>query len=175
MKKIPLLIFSIALLLGYTVRKANAQVSASIEAKVTAEVIEALTAQEQTALNFGRFSPETTGGLVKLTPEGVRSASGSVALSGGAATSAKFYLTGQYEAMVSITLPALPVILTNSVGSKTMEVSNWVSDPPAGLAAGKLENGELAVNVGASLKVGNKEDNPVGIYNGTYSITFAYN
>lgn len=173
MKKVILLIFSIALLSGLTVRKANAQ--ASVSAHVNAEVIQALTAKETAELNFGRFSPETTGGEVKVSAAGVRSASGKVALGGGTHNSASFYITGQYEATVTITLPSEPAILTNSLSAKTMEVSNWESDPPAGLASGKLLNGELAVNVGASLKVGTMTENPVGLYAGTYSITFAYN
>jgi len=173
MKKILLLIFSVALLSGFNIHKAYTQVSASVTAHATAEVIEALTAEEQTAMSFGKFTAGN-GGVVILTPEGIRTAT-EVKLSGGAATSGKFFLTGQYEALVSITLPALPVILYNSVSSKTMEVIDWVSVPPAGLGAGKLEKGALAVNVGASLKVGNIEANPVGLYNGTYEITFAYN
>lgn len=173
MKKGILLIFTVALLSGLTVRKATAQ--ASINAKVNAEVILALTATETAELNFGRFSPETTGGEVKVSPAGVRSAKGKVALSGGTHNSASFYITGQYEATVTITLPSAPAILRNSVTAKTMEVSDWESDPPAGLASGKLDKGELAVNVGASLKVGTMTENPVGIYAGTYSITFSYN
>ena len=56
-----------------------------------------------------------------------------------------------------------------------MMVSGWESVPPAGIGAGVLASGSLAVNVGATLTVGNMNDNPVGLYAGTYAITFAYN
>lgn len=173
MKRVVLIIFTIALVTLIPWQKAKAQ--ASISAHATAEVIQALTATETAELNFGKFSPETGGGEVKLTPLGVRSSSGTVALSGGTHNSASFYLTGQYEATVSITLPTAPAILTNLTSSKTMEVYNWESFPHEGLGVGVLNNGSLTVNVGATLKVGNMIDNPVGIYTGTYSITFAYN
>jgi len=38
-----------------------------------------------------------------------------------------------------------------------------------------LENGAQTVYVGATLKVGSLIDNPVGIYTGTYTITFDFN
>ena len=126
-------------------------------------------------LNFGRFSPETAGGTVRLTPQGVRSASGTVALSGGTHNPANFYITGQYDAAVSISLPTGPALLTNPITAKTMEVLNWESNPNPGLGAGILDDGWLTVSVGATLKVGNMIDNPVGVYTGTYAITFSYN
>jgi len=173
MKRVVLIIFSIALILGIPFNNAKAQ--ASVSAHATAEVIQALTATETAELNFGRFSPETTGGEVKLTPTGVRSSSGTVALSGGVHNAASFYITGQDQATVSITLPSGPAVLTNSISAKTMQVYNWESNPTAGLGVGLLNNGSLAINVGATLKVGTMNDNPVGIYAGTYAITFSYN
>ena len=173
MKRVILMIFSIALLSGIPFNKAKAQ--ANVSAHATAEVIQALTATETAELNFGRFSPETVGGEVKLTDQGVRSSSGTVALSGGTHNAASFYITGQYNSTVSITLPSGSAILTNQASAKTMEVYNWESNPTAGLGTGVLNNGSLAVNVGATLKVGNMIDNPVGIYTGTYAITFSYN
>jgi hypothetical protein len=173
MKRVILIIFSIALILGIPFNKVKAQ--AGLTAHAVAEVIQALTATETAELNFGRFSPETTGGEVKLTPTGVRSSSGTVALSGGTHNAASFYITGQDQAAVSITLPSGPAVLTNSISAKTMQVYNWESNPVAGLGTGLLNNGSLAVNIGATLKVGTMTDNPVGIYAGTYAITFSYN
>lgn len=173
MKKLILLFLGVALFLGIPARKATAQ--SSVSAHAVAEVIEALTATETAELNFGRFSPETTGGVVKLTPDGIRSSAGTVALSGGTHNAASFYITGQYDATFSITLPSSPAILTNVSSAKTMTVSAWESEPPAGIGTGVLEGGSLAVNIGATLTVGSMNDNPVGIYAGTYSITFAYN
>ena len=163
----------IILFIGMTVQKLQAQ--ANVSAQVFAEVIAALTATETSELNFGRFSPEEQGGQIYLSPQGVRQATGTLALGGGTFTPAAFYITGASDATFSITLPSTPAVLTNVASSKTMLVSNWESVPPAGIGTGKLEGGSLAVNVGATLSVGNVNDNPVGIYSGTYAITFAYN
>lgn len=173
MKRLILLFLGFALLFGIPVRKATAQ--AGVTANAIVEVIQALTATETAELNFGRFSPETSGGEIKLTPDGIKSSSGTVVMSGGTHNPASFYITGQYDATVTITLPSAPSILTNSASSKTMEVSDWESFPAAGLGVGVLSKGELTVNVGATLKVGNMNDNPIGIYTGTYTITFSYN
>jgi len=174
MKKIILIFSFVALIIGISVQKVQAQ--ASINAHATAEVIQALTATESATLNFGRFSPETAGGEVKLSPDGVRSSSGTIAMGGGIYNPAIFYLTGQPEFSVTITLPAVAVLLTNSANGKTMEVTNWESYPSAsGSGVKMLSNGLLTLSIGATLKVGNMNDNPVGVYAGTYAITFSYN
>ena len=56
-----------------------------------------------------------------------------------------------------------------------MIVENWTSVPLAEPGAGLLENGSQVVYVGATLKVGPLYDNPVGVYTGTYTITFEFN
>jgi len=168
-----LLIFCLAFLYGLSVTKVRAQ--ASVTAQAFAEVIAALTATETAQLNFGRFSPETDGGKVVLTPDGVRTARGSVVLGGGSHNSASFYITGEYDATFSITLPSAPAVLINTLNAKTMEVSDWTSYPAPGIGVGKLEGGAMTVRVGAVLNVGDMSANPVGIYAGTYAITFSYN
>lgn len=140
----------------------------------TAEVVEALTTQEMAQLNFGRFSPETQGGKIILTPDGVRTAEGTVALAGGTHNPAIFYITGQYEATFSISLPAEPAVLTNPETGKTILVSEWKSSPAPGRSAGKLLGGGMTVRIGASLTVGDMTANPVGFYAGTYAVTFTY-
>lgn len=163
-------IISFLMALGFEV---NAQVN--VKATVTAEIIEALTTKETSQLNFGRFSPETQGGKVILSPDGVRTAQGTVVLAGGTHNSASFYITGQYDSTISIALPTGPELLTNLENNKTMEVSEWKSIPAPGDGVGKLIGGSLTVKVGASLKVGDMNANPKGMYAGTYAVTFAYN
>lgn len=172
MKRIILYIGILILLLPST---AEVKAQSSVTAQAFAEVIAALTATETAELNFGRFSPETDGGKVVLTPDGVRSTRGSVVLGGGSHSSASFYITGEYDATFSITLPSAPAVLTNTLNAKTMEVSDWSSYPEPGIGMGKLDGGATTVRVGAVLNVGDMSANPVGIYAGTYAITFAYN
>ncbi len=172
-KIILLLVFSITLLSGSFNLKVNAQ--ASVTATASAQVIEALTATETAQLNFGRFSPETQGGKVIVSPDNVRTAQGTVVLGGGSHNSASFYITGEYDATFSVTLPAVPAILTNTLNAKTMEVTDWQSNPAPGIGVGKLNGGAMTVQVGAVLNVGDMYANPVGIYTGIYAITFSYN
>ena len=63
-------------------------------------------------------------------------------------------------------LPENPVILTHTSNAKTMLIQDWVSEPQQGIATGILQGGFQKVYVGATLKVGTMEDNPVGIYAG---------
>jgi hypothetical protein len=147
----------------------------SVTASMFAEVIAALTANEQSQLSFGKFSPETNGGEIHLSPQGVRSVTGNVILSGGGHNAGSFIITGEDQATFSITLPSGQSILTNITGSKTMTVTGWESTPAPGIGVGVLNGGTLEVKVGATLLVGSMNDNPVGIYTGSYVITFAYN
>ena len=148
---------------------------ASVTAQAFAEVIAALTATETSQMNFGRFSPEVNGGQIVLSPSGVRTTQGSVVLSGGAAQPGVFTITGAPEAAFSIQLPDGPAYLVHHGSNKTMKVDDWTSDPPAGTGAGTLNGGQEIVSIGASLVVSSIEDNPVGMYSGTFSLTFAYN
>lgn len=174
MKNIVLLFCSIIIFLFCSVSIVKAQ--ATTTATVTAEVIEALTTKETAQLNFGRFAPETQGGKVVMSPDGVRTAQGTLSLAGGTANAASFYITGQYDATFSIALPNGPQLLTNLLqNEKTMQVTDWQSYPPSGIGVGKLVGGSVTVKVGASLIVGDMNANPKGMYAGTYSVTFAYN
>jgi hypothetical protein len=100
---------------------------------------------------------------------------GSVYEGSGMHSSATFYVTGDVDASYSISLPSTPVILTHISSAKTMQVKDWVSIPTPGIGAGKLQNGFQVVYVGATLKVGTLNDNPVGVYTGTYTISFDFN
>jgi hypothetical protein len=163
----------LAFMVGILTVRANAQ--ASVTASMFAEVIAALTATEQSQMSFGKFSPETNGGEIHLSPEGVRSVTGSVALSGGGHSAGSFTITGENEATFSITLPTGQSVLTSSNGTKTMTVTGWESIPAPGIGVGVLTGGSQVVKVGATLIVGSLIENPVGIYTGSYVITFAYN
>ncbi|MGA9190077.1 MAG: DUF4402 domain-containing protein, partial [Methanosarcina sp.] len=126
-------------------------------------------------LSFGSFSPGPTGGDIILTPHGTISVLGSVARGSGLHTAASFYLTGESSSAFSITLPKAPATLTSVSDARTMVVKDWVSWPASGPGSGTLQEGEQTVYIGATLQVGSIQDNPVGIYTGTYTITFDFN
>lgn len=173
MKNAVFLLCGLVFCLLVTVAELKAQTTATGTA--TAEIIEALTTREVSPLNFGRFSPETQGGKIILTPDGIRSVQGTVVLAGGTHSSASFYVSGQYESTFSIALPGGPEILINQENNKTLMVSDWQSSPAAGVGVGKLIGGAVTVYIGATLSVGDMNTNPVGMYAGTFKVTFAYN
>lgn len=142
---------------------------------VSAEVISVFSATETAQLNFGKFSPGPQGGEIILNPEGSISVTGSVVVGTGVHNPASFYITGEVDVAYSITLPVNPVVLTHISNAKTMLIDSWNSIPAPGIGTGMMQNGFQIVYVGATLRVGTLADNPVGIYRGSYEITFGFN
>ena len=177
MKKQLLLFFGLLLVLSITGSRLDAQnpPQASVTGHVSAEVIAAFTAVETSQMNFGRFSPGPYGGQIILTPQGTVSVMGSVVKGSGIHNAASFYVSGDSYTAFSIALPKSAATLTNTSDAKTMIVSNWVSVPSPGPATGTLQDGFQTVYLGATLEVGTLNDNPVGIYTGSYTITFDFN
>jgi hypothetical protein len=150
--------------------------TASTTGQITAEVIPVFSAVETSQLNFGRFAPGPQGGEIILTPQNTISVMGTVFIGTGVHNAASFYVTGDADASFSISLPVNPVILTHRTSSaRTMLVDNWISVPAPGIGTGMLRNGYQTVYVGATLKVGTLNDNPMGIYTGSYEIKFDFN
>ena len=177
MKRLRHLIAGLVCLFTAAISNATAQglLSASATGHITAEVISTLTAVETSQMNFGKFSPGPLGGELILTTENSISVLGSVWPGSGTHNSASFYVTGDPGVAYTITLPSSPVKITHIGTARTMTVEDWRSVPAPSPGAGMLENGAQMVYVGATLKVGPLTDNPVGIYTGTYTITFDFN
>ncbi|MBP8959521.1 MAG: DUF4402 domain-containing protein [Bacteroidales bacterium] len=155
--------------------KAQSVYSASVTGHITAEVITVYSATEISRMNFGRFYPGPEGGEIILTPESTVSVIGSVYKEDGSQTAASFYVSGHTGVSFTVTLPQEPVLLKHVSSARTMVISDWVSNPGPGTGAGILQDGAQMVYVGATLKVGTLEDNPVGLYAGSYTITFDFN
>jgi hypothetical protein len=169
--------FILILLFSFSGIDMLAQVASpvSVTGHIMAEVISVFSASETSQMNFGRFSPGPEGGLIVLTPEGTISVLGSVFSGTGMHNAASFNITGDNNATFSISIPMAPVILAHTSSARTMLVTDWVSQPSSGINAGMLRNGTQVAYVGATLNVGTLNDNPVGIYTGTYAITFDFN
>jgi hypothetical protein len=144
----------------------------TVNAEMYAEIISALTAQENQPLSFGRFSPEATGGMIQIRPDGVRQLQGAVIPTGTNHTPASFYVTGHLKAQFEVILPEGPVVLYREGGSESMTVRDFEIDSNDGIWI--LDDGTKVVNLGATLEVGSLEENPTGMYSGTYSIIFLY-
>lgn len=178
MHRLKIHIFSLLCLLSipYSIVRSQAVQPTTASGHITAEVISAFTATETSQMNFGRFAPGPQGGEIILTPQSTISVLGSIYKGPGSYNAASFYVSGDIDATYSISLPEGPVLLTStSANAKTMKVENWISIPAPGIGAGKLQDGFQVVYVGATLKVGTINDNPVGKYTGSYTITFDFN
>jgi len=149
------------------------QVSAT--GHVFAEVIPVFSASETAQMSFGKFAPGPQGGNIILSPEGTISVLGSVYTGSGIHNAASFYVTGDIDAAYTITLPRDPVVLTHVSDAKTIRIEDWVSVPAPDIGAGRLQGGFQVVYIGATLKIGTLYDNPVGVYTGTYAVTFDFN
>jgi hypothetical protein len=176
MKKLSGVLTSLLLLLMMTEKVAHPQTGTQVSAtgQVLAEVVPMFTASETAPLNFGRFSPGAQGGKIILTPQGTISLQGSVFKVPGPFNAASFMVTGDANAAYSIKLPSSPVVLTNLSNSKKMVIGNWISNPQEGIGTGMLQDGSQLISVGATLNVGTLQDNPAGIYAGSYNITFEF-
>lgn len=153
----------------------QAIVPVSVTGDIFAEIIPVFSVSETSQMNFGKFSPGPQGGEIILSPDNYVSVLGSVYTGAGLHRAASFYISGDVDATYSISLPESPVLITNTASAQTMSVDNWLSTPAPGLGTGLLQNGFQLVNVGATLKVGTLHDNPVGIYKGSYTVTFDFN
>lgn len=177
MNKYRQIISCLIIVFGFAECKVHAQINSgvTVTGHITAEVIEAFSAIETAQMNFGSFSPGPQGGKIVLTPESSISVAGSVFAGIGVHNAASFYITGDPNASFTISLPKDPVILTHLSSPRTMVVEGWMSTPIAEQANGILKEGEQTIYVGAILKVGTIQDNPAGVYAGTYAITFDFN
>ena len=144
----------------------------TVTAEVFAEIISALTAQENQPLSFGRFSPEIAGGSIQIRPDGVKQSSGAVIPTGDGHAPASFFVTGHLKAQFEVILPEGPVMIFRDGGSESMIVRDFEADNNDGIWI--LDDGTRVVNLGATLEVGSLEENPTGMYSGTYSIIFLY-
>lgn len=144
----------------------------TVTAEVFAEIIQALTAQENQPLSFGRFSPESTGGSIIISPDGIRQSRGEVIPTGVGHSPASFYVTGHLKAQFEVLLPEGPVQIFREGGSEYMTVRDFTASNESQIWV--LEDGTHVVNLGATLEVGPIELNPTGMYSGTYSIIFLY-
>jgi hypothetical protein len=177
MSRLRKILFSLTVLIILTAAVASGQTATAVSATghIYAEVIPVFSASETAQLNFGRFSPGPQGGEIILTPQNTVMVTGSVYAGSGTRNAASFYVTGDTDAAYSISLPDTPVLLTHTSSARTIRIEDWVSVPSQGVGTGMLQNGFQVVYVGATLKVETLNDNPVGVYTGSYNITFDFN
>ena len=122
-------------------------------------------------LNFGSFATGDMGGSVVISPEGIRTSTGSVILMGGNFNQAIFEIKLIPGRLVQIVMGSkIQLIRAGGGGSMTMQVG------PADRGSSFVTNAPHpffnTVKVGGTLHVGSDGLNPPGDYEGSFNVTF---
>ncbi len=151
------------------------QAQSGVLGKMEVEIAVPVTAVETELLNFGRIVPEPSGGSVRITPEGERTATGGITLMNDAYSAGRFVVAGMPNSLVSIMLPQTPQRLLLSSGVSEISVEEFTSDVPVGGQVVRQSDGKAEISIGATLLIANGLTNPAGYYTGTYEVVFMYN
>ncbi len=168
MKTLQTLAFIVILITGLTV---NGQVS--VTATANAEIVPITAVNEIQQMSFGKFSPIGAGGNIIVTPQGTRMKYGSVLLTESIIRQGIFEVTGTRNNTLNVILPNSPVYLFHQNGVNYLYLDNWSVDMPDGgnTTIGK----DFYVNIGSTIHVGTIDANPIGAYQGSYTVIFFYN
>jgi hypothetical protein len=159
--KIPLLIFSVFLLLALP-QEGLAQEPPPRPVVVTIEQ----------NLGFGAFTHGIAGGTITINSAGARFSTGDVIplnLSGYLYLPATYRLVGNPGTVISI-LNGPDVLLPGSNGG-SMSLHIGASDPASPFVIITIPPAFTVMKVGGTLTVGNPGSNPAGNYSGTFDIT----
>lgn len=146
---------------------ANAATTAT--ATATAEVLSTLSVSADSALDFGQIAANT-GGTVTVNADSTVSKTGDL-VSTGTRAPATFSVVGSKGAMVAVTLPTGPATLTRALGTETMELSGWNSNPNGAFQL-DATTGAATFSVGGTLTVASAQ--VAGVYSGTFDVSVEY-
>lgn len=141
----------------------------SVTGTAYTEIVPMVTIKEKVQMNIGRFSTESGGGSIVITPEGVRIGKGSVVLLNGYYSQAIFIISGSSTNALSVILPGAPQPLYHNNSSNRVYLENWTYSTPG------TNDGKTEIYIGATLEVGPDDLNPAGTYSGTYQVNFIFN
>ena len=122
-------------------------------------------------LQFGTFSQGTQGGTLVISPDGMRSVTGSIVLLnfGSSYSPSIFEIEAPKNSIVSI-LNGPDAILTGSNGG-TMSLKIGASKPDSPFPVLIDPPGRTQISIGGTLTVGNASSSPPGIYTGNFYIS----
>jgi hypothetical protein len=149
----------------------SAHASGTATANATANIVVGISIANNTGLNFGQVVPGATAGtvVVPAVASPTRTATGGTVLGNvGSTSSTSFTVTGAANA--TYTIPAFPNSFTVTDGTNTMVVNTFTASTYGTLSAG----GTQTFYMGATLNVGASQPF-TGPFNGTYTVTVAYN
>ena len=163
-----LLALWLAVMLAQPAQAQTTRISANVPARLS--VLKPLTLVGQQALDFGTvvLSPGTwTGATVSVSAAGVRSCSATVSCT-GAATAARFQLSGTNNQTVVVTAP--PVTLVNALDS-SQRLTLSVQAPTTILISNSGSQG-VTFSVGGTVSLNSNTAD--GLYSGTLEIAVDY-
>ncbi|MFZ4581803.1 MAG: DUF4402 domain-containing protein [Paludibacter sp.] len=174
------LIFGAMLLFACTIQlSAQSSITGQAKAEVTSQlaITDNTGTPGGTTLNFGKIAVAAgSGGTCTVSTLNVVTVSGSVNAIVSTTSNAIFSLSGMAAKTYAITLPASTVV-TRAGGVETMTVDNFKARPTSagaeGLTGTLSSFGVDNFTVGGQLNVNAAQVD--GIYNGTFSVTAAYN
>lgn len=139
----------------------------TVTGNADAIIKKALSATENTHLNYATIQAPATGGTVTISPAAVVSSTTSGFTFSGTPTAGNFTITGD---------ASTPVTVSFTNGSLTgpgsaMALQNFTSNPAVGSVTLNA-SGSATLNVGADLIVGANQTS--GTYAGTYQVTVSY-
>ncbi len=167
------IIFSYKLLLivllacGCFVQAASQQIGVVVTTNETA--LQVTVRQE---INFGAFAQGASGGIISISPEGVRNGTGSVVpLNFGASYQPLILeIAGPRGSIVSM-LAQETTLLTGSNGG-TIRLKIARSNPSMPFIITDDAPNKSSIKIGAELIIGNATVSPPGNYSGTLNISF---
>ncbi|MCX6232785.1 MAG: DUF4402 domain-containing protein [Bacteroidetes bacterium] len=144
----------------------------TITATANAEIVPLSITTEVSQLNFGKFTPIGGGGNIIITPQGSRVSNGTIILKESAVSPAIFDISDSQNTNFSVIFPKNTVYIYHQNGINAMSLTSWTVDLPTLGSSSEKKN---IVKIGCTLNIGSIETNPIGMYSGTYSLTFFYN
>jgi len=177
MRKLTLPILGVFLLMLFAVCNLHAQtaIQAKTTANVFARVFTAITSVQTSQNNIGHFSSGSFNGKLVNSPEGILSVEGNLDKGGDINYSTSFDVSGNSNTAFAISMPNSPIKLTHTTVEKTVVVGDWKSVSLPALRQGDSRAEPKTINLDATLKLGTLNENPVGYYTGSYTITFGFN
>jgi hypothetical protein len=170
MKKLTLLVA--AALIGVS-GTAFAQETDTETTTASTRIIQAISIQPGTQLQFGRIvKPASGNSVVTVTTGGSRSVtSGTAALAGGTVSAATYTVTGEGNQNFSITVPASVTLNRTGGGSLSATLT---SSAASGTLSGSLGSpGTFDFSIGGALTIA--DSTASGDYSGNFNVTVAYN
>lgn len=139
-----------------------------VQAKIPAAVF---SVNVQQGFQFGSFTQGNAGGIISISPEGIRTGSGAVVPLnfGTAATPLVLELQGQRGSMVSM-LTETSTLTGSNGGSMTLKITG--TNPPMPFIIPEDAPEKSIIKIGAELMVGNAQQSPPGNYSGSLNISF---